>query len=613
MTSTSPPAPAPLAATPGPGWPTRYRSLLTALLLAVAASALYLPSVRYGFVDYDDVRILRSHPELYGQPDLSANLRAIFWTGFPREEPLLVRDVTWVFDSLMFGFGNPLGYHLGNVLLHGIVVALLFVFLLDTTRRYAFALATAVSFLILAVHTEPVSWIMGRKDILSTLWMLLALCAQTRRLTTTGGAGVRGGWYLATMVCVVGGLLSKISALTFPLVLFLHAVFLPYLRGERPPAAPWLWGRGLVRELGLLLPGLLASAVVFVWYRSMLTQLGIFDRGYSAHGLDHLWNLLMIDPLVFWVYLRQTFLPGQLSVLYTWPTLHSAYPLGQVFAALATVVTGGGVGVWLFRRRKDLCFYYAAFFVLMITYLNLVFIGIWVAERYLYFSVFCLLAIAVSLTASALERPSPALRVGVLTAVAVCASLNLFQKLSYQRAWRDGETLWQYHIALPHPSPTAFDNLAAHYYAHFYAPSDPEHGAMALRKMAVVVEAGLAEFWPDRQKPAPQATWFLFFLQSLVQEVKGEPTAALASLLTSDRLRGHFDATNLNLARLYRKLAGTAANPQQRETYARAARERFAAYIALAFRGRPVPREVQQEMDNLATDPPLPFRPTTEK
>jgi len=84
-----------------------------------------------------------------------------------------------------------------------------------------------------------------------------------------------------------------------------------------------------------------------------------------------------------------------------------------------------------------------------------------------------------------------------------------------------------------------------------------------------------------------------------VQEVKGDPDAALASLLTSDRLHPRFDSTNLNLARLYHKLAGTAADPRQRETYARAARDRFAEYISLAYRGRPAPPEVQKELADL--------------
>ncbi len=582
-------------------WLRRRRNLLTALLLMVAAWAMYLPSVRYGFVYYDDVRILRDHPELYGQSNLSADFREIFVTSFPREEPLLLRDVSWALDSRIFGFGNPFGYHLGNVLLHGIVTALMFVFLLGTTRRYGFALAVSIAWLVVAIHTEPVDWIMGRKDILSTLFMLLALCAQTQRLAAET-IRARCGWYAATLVCFLCGLFSKISVLTFPLVLFLHAVFLPYLNGERPPNAAFAWGRSLVREIFLFIPPFLASVLVYGWYGRILAQMGVLDRGYTAHGLAHLWNLLMVNPLVIWIYAQQTFLPWHLKALYGWPEMLPDYPQWQVAISLASAALFGGLGVWLFRRRKDLFFYYAAFFVIMVPYLNLVYSGILVAERYLYFSAFCLLALAVSLAASVLNRQQQFLRICALTACAGFVAINLFQTFSYQPAWRNGETLWQYHIALPHPGPAAYENLAAYYYAEATAQVGTPEMAVTMRKMSVVVEAGLEQFWPDRRQPPPPDTYFLFFLQSIVQEVNGQAEAALASLLTSDRLHPKFDSTNLNLARLYRKLAKTAADPEQKETYARDARDRFAEYIALAFRGRPAPPEIQQEMADIEAE-----------
>jgi hypothetical protein len=252
----------------------------------------------------------------------------------------------------------------------------------------------------------------------------------------------------------------------------------------------------------------------------------------------------------------------------------------------------------LFRKRKDMFFYYGAFFVLMVPYLNLLYIGIWVAERYLYFPAFCLLALALSLIVAALHHPQRILRIGVLMVGMVFVTINVFQSFSYQRAWRNGETLWQYHLVLPQPSPVAYANLAAYYYAEATARQGTPQMAMPMRKMAIVVDAGLAEFWRDRRQPPPPDTYFLFFLQSIVQEVNGEPDAALASLLISDRLHPKFDATNLNLAHLYRKLAQTAKDPQQ-QTYARAAKDRFSEYIALAFRNRPAPPEVQKEFADI--------------
>jgi hypothetical protein len=577
----------------------RHRSVLTAVCLMAAAWLLHLPSVWYGFVYYDDVRILRDHPELYGQPRFADNLRAIFVTAFPREEPLLVRDVSWAVDGQVFGFGNPLGYHLGNVLLHGVVLALMFAFLLGITRRYALALGISVAYLVLAVHTEPVAWIMGRKDILSTIFMLLALCAQTCRLTTSS-RGPQWSWYGLTLGCTLLALLSKISTLTFPAVLLLHAVLLPYLRGERPPDAPLGDWRRLFREGLLVLPALAASGVVYVWYQRTLAQMGIFDRGYSARGFDHLWNLVMFNPPALWVYLKQVFLPSHNTVLYTWPHVATSYPGWQVAGSLVTIAAVGAAGIWLFRKRKDLFFYFSAFFVLMVPYLNIVYIGIYVADRYAYFSVFALLAIAGSWVYEASRRPEPPLRLGALAGCLIFLVVNVYQKLSYQAAWRNAETLWQHHIGLPHPSPVAFGNLAAYYYAALQI--DPERAGVALQKMNVVVDAGLAEFWPDRKQPPPGDTYYLFFLKAIVQEVTGDVHGALESLLTAERLHSRFDSTKLNLTGVYRKLVRAESDPRRRLAYAQAARDRFAEYVELAFRGRSLPPELARERESIQAE-----------
>jgi len=587
-----------------PNFILRHRNLLTGLLLAVLAWMIYLPSTQYGFVYYDDVRVLKDHPELYGQPSLAADLKAIFVTCFPREEPLLFRDLTWALDGRIFGFDNSFGYHLGNVLLHGVVVAVMFAFLLGTTRRYGFALATAAAYLLLAVHVEPVAWIMGRKDILSALFMLLALCAQTRRLTVQNFTA-QLGWYVLALFCFVLGLLSKISVLTFPLVMFLHAVLLPWLRGERPPSAPLLWRKELFREGLLLIPGLVVSGIIYVWYQRTLAQMGIFERGYAAHGLAHLWNLLMVNPPGFWLYLKQVFLPSQLAVLYAWPTLQPAYSPWQIVAALATVAGALVMGICLFCRRKDLFFYYAAFFVLMIPYLNLIYIGIWVADRYIYFSSFCALAIAVSVAGTLWQHSQRSLRLVILLVAVGLTTNNLFQTFSYQPAWRNGETLWQYHIALSRHTVVAYENLGAYYYAEFgdaLSRQDNSRMVAALQKMSVVVEAGLTEYWRDRQQPPPPQTSYLFFLKSLIEEVKGDADAALASLLMSDRLHPGFDSTNLNLSRLYHELSQATQNPQQRETYLLAARDRFAEYIKLFYRDRQPTPEVRAEMAGLEAE-----------
>lgn len=580
----------------------KHRNLITAVLLMIAAWIFYLPSINYGFIYYDDVRILKDHPELYGQKPITADLKEIFVSAYPREEPLLLRDVSWAVDSRIFGFGNPFGYHLGNVLLHGIVVALLFAFLLGTMQRYRIALAATVAFLFLAVHVEPVAWIMGRKDILSALFMLLALCAQIKRLTATGTTR-KAAWYGITLLFFLCGLLSKISVLTFPFMLFVFAIFFSYLRGDVKPDSPYSFKTGFWRETALLLPALLITGAVYVWYQRILSQMGIFDRGYSARGLDHIWNLLMVDPMVFWMYLRQIFFPQHLTVLYTWPALSPNYPLWHVAAAFGTVVAIILTGIYFFVRRKDIFPFYAAFFALMVPYINLVFMGIWVADRYVYFSSICILTIAILMAETILRSTSRTIvRVSIMAVICIIAISNLVQKFSYEPKWHDAETLWQYHVSLPHPSPHSYENLAAYYYAVYsraHAEANETVMTKSLGKMKIVVDAGLEEFWPDRNQPPPPATSFLFFLQSLLQEVEDKPLNALDSLLIADQLKPNFDATNLNLARLYRRLAEDAQESNQKRTYFEKSKERYQKYIELEFHGRPAPPDINKELQQL--------------
>ena len=573
-----------------------YRGLLTGVLLMLVAWGMYLPSVRYGFVYYDDVRLLLNHPELYGQTHFSEDLTEIFVKSFPREEPLILRDVTWALDSQIFGFGNAFGYHLGNLLLHGIVVALVFAFLLGTSRRYGFALGTTIAYLVLAIHTEPVAWIMGRKDILATLFMLLALCAQTRRLMAPNRRS-QWGWFGVTMTCFLAGLLSKINVLTFPLVLFLHAILFPYLNGERPADAPFLWGRVLLGETLLFCPSFAVSLLVYSWYSRILAQMA----GRVEHSFSYLWDLFNVDPFAFWVYVQQIVFPYQLRLFYTWPGLSLRYPHWQTMGSLATLAGMVVLGVWLFRRHKDKFFYYATFFVLMIPYMSLMGPGFWVAERYVYCSALCLLALAAFPVFAALHHSKPIIRIGVSVLLAVFVTNNVVQHFIYQSEWVNGETLWQYHVSLPKPSPIAYENLAGYYYAQAEAHRGTEEAGVLMRKMEIVVDAGLTEFWRDRQQPPPTVTYLLFFQKALVQEVKGDPEAALASLLTSDRLHPKFDSTYLNLARVYRKLAQVAQDPRQRQAYSLAARDRLADYIQLAFSHLSAPAEIRQELAELET------------
>jgi hypothetical protein len=84
--------------------------------------------------------------------------------------------------------GNTaLAYHAGNVLLHALVVALLFRFILVRgIASRACAMSCAALFALMPLVAEPVSWIAGRYDILGTLLALVMFEANRGKTRTWG-------------------------------------------------------------------------------------------------------------------------------------------------------------------------------------------------------------------------------------------------------------------------------------------------------------------------------------------------------------------------------------------------------------------------------------------
>ncbi len=89
---------------------------------------------------------------------------------------------SYVIDSTLWGT-NPFGYHLTNIALHTVNSYLVFILSARLIRRnghdpanaFRISVAAGLIFLLLPSHTEAVSWISGRTDLMATLFFLTAL------------------------------------------------------------------------------------------------------------------------------------------------------------------------------------------------------------------------------------------------------------------------------------------------------------------------------------------------------------------------------------------------------------------------------------------------------
>ena len=149
----------------------------TAALLALAAIALYWPATGYDFVNYDDqVYFSENEHVLAGltwrnlawafQTTLDASWYPVSWLSF-------------MLDAELFGPG-PAGPHLTNLLLHAANGVLLFLLCRRLTGSLGRSALVAGLFVLHPLHVESVAWVSQRKDVLSTLFGLLALLAYAR-------------------------------------------------------------------------------------------------------------------------------------------------------------------------------------------------------------------------------------------------------------------------------------------------------------------------------------------------------------------------------------------------------------------------------------------------
>src|SRR5438067_10101799 len=165
---------------PGPtetayAWRTRRgQEAILALLLIAGTLALYNPATRNGFINYDDNWYVTLNPQV--QAGLTA--QGIRWA-FTTFDISNWHPLTWLshmLDCQLFGL-NPVGHHLVNILLHALNAALLFWLLLRGTGALWRSFWVAALFAAHPLNVESVAWVAERKNLLSTLFGLLAIAA----------------------------------------------------------------------------------------------------------------------------------------------------------------------------------------------------------------------------------------------------------------------------------------------------------------------------------------------------------------------------------------------------------------------------------------------------
>lgn len=187
------------------------RDLLLLIPLALAALLVYTNGLKGEFL-YDDLPWITKNRQVTGE-------QGIFTSSTPpgKEHLGLYRPVSMLsfrINYLLAGEFKPSSFHGTNLLIHVLVVAALFGLIRIVTQDRAGAFLGALLFAVHPVHVEAVTWLVGRAELLSFLFCLLAALFHF-------GARKRRLWVLPEAACFVLAALSKENALAFPLVLWI--------------------------------------------------------------------------------------------------------------------------------------------------------------------------------------------------------------------------------------------------------------------------------------------------------------------------------------------------------------------------------------------------------
>src|ERR1043166_2469968 len=143
-------------------------------IVGLAAGIVYLNSLANGFV-FDGLIAFVQNPLVHQPRFLFHAFTTDYWRGTSVD--LLYRPLTvfsWGINNLLHGM-RPFGFHLGNVVLHVLVSLTVFRLVNQLFQNLRLALVTGVVFALHPIHTEAVASIVGRAELLMSLFALLAL------------------------------------------------------------------------------------------------------------------------------------------------------------------------------------------------------------------------------------------------------------------------------------------------------------------------------------------------------------------------------------------------------------------------------------------------------
>ncbi len=427
---------------------------LYSILLIVALSFIpYLNSLGNNFV-WDDVDLVRDNPDVKSFDKLPDLLLSPF--GNPvqfKESPLFYRP--FIFFSYMVDYKlwgtNPAGYHLSNIILHILSTVLVFLILLKIFSDLKFSLFSSLIFAVHPVHTESVTWISGRTDVLCTLLLLLSFNAYLNFLKNPGKISSLN--YFLSLFFFTLSIFSKETAIVLPLIiLFYEMFFLP----ENITVIASI--KIYIRKIFLFI---FPAAFYFV-LRTIALKNNFFPSFTRASLIERLLTIVT----VFFDYIKLLFFPVTLNSLHMVKTVSNIFDFKTVLSIL-TVLLIFVLSTKLKKASGKLFFGIMWFFISLLPVSNIIpFSSIIKTEHFLYlpsigFSIVA--GTALSYINNFLSDKTNRIKIIFWSLTTLIIIFFSLQTLKRNYVWKDETTLFEDQVLKVPLSYIAHNNLGLAY------------------------------------------------------------------------------------------------------------------------------------------------------
>lgn len=343
-----------------------------AVVLALITFGIYGAALQTDFVAGDRQFILNN--ELAADvPTALQSFIADYWATLGGEAFVYYRPLTVLthcLDTNLWGL-NPVGHHLTNVVLHTVVTLLVFLFFLRLLPgKPLLSFGAALLFGLHPIHTHSVLYVVGRTDVLATLFCLLALlmlCRPRCRLVH----------YSVGALCYLAALLFKEIAVTLPLLYGLYCLAMPT---DKRPSLPQFRRATAFLSLALL-----------IYLAARIQAVGLGGPP-GSEFLYAFWQRALLVFMTLGFYCVKLLLP--LNLCY-YSNLVVPYPGMGALDSLLIVAGAVCATLTLIFWRKGLAGMMLAWIsITLLPVLNIITLPVIAKENYLYLPSigFCLLA-----------------------------------------------------------------------------------------------------------------------------------------------------------------------------------------------------------------------------